>query len=130
MSIEQNRPQTAWTKLDDRRTSECVASHSVRIRAREFLNPVVRDALVVGRNSPISGERLHQALDLLVNVPFERFTIDDDVMSDIIVRAGVLKRVQKDRLIRLAVMYVKPAMDPIEVMELDIEALLQFDTDA
>lgn len=30
-------------------------------------------------------------------------------MSHIIVRVGVLKRVQKDRLIRLAVMYVKPA---------------------
>ncbi len=94
----------------------------VRLKLREFITPPVRDALVLGKKSPIDCPALRRALTLLNPVPFEHIEFEDDVVSDILVRASILRRIPRDRLIRLVVQRVKPFMDATDVIQMEIDA--------
>jgi hypothetical protein len=95
---------------------------AIRLSISEFVNPIVRDALVIGKSSPIENAALRRALGLLMVIPFEHITIEDDVIGDILVRRPILKRIPRDVLIRLIVRNVKPRMDSTEIVQVRIDA--------
>ena len=104
-----------------------VTSVNVRLQLKEFILPPVDDALVLGKNSPIGSTGMHKALSLLNGTSFERIEIDDDVISSILIRTNLLKRLSKERLIQLVRDRVKPCMSPEEVLHLDLEVTLHLD---
>lgn len=95
---------------------------AVRLSICEFVNPVVRDALVIGKASPIESAALRRALGVLIVVPFEHIAIEDDVIGDMLVRGPLLKRIPRDVLIRLIIRNVKPRMDSTEIVQVRIDA--------
>ena len=92
-----------------------------KLRAQEFMVPPIRDCLVIGKKAPVGFTALKKALALLHGAPFERLQPEDDAISDILVRAGVLRKIPAERPIALVLKRVKPLMSDDEVIHLDIE---------
>lgn len=104
-----------------KRAADNHGSVTVKVHAKEFVIPPIRDALVVGRTSPIGCVALRKALTLLHGEPFEDVHPDDEVVGDILVRANILRKLPRDKLVRLVLERIKPLMDPGEVIHLDVE---------
>ncbi len=85
--------------------------------------------MVVGTKAPIDAATLKRAMGLLINIPFEHLHFEDDVLSDIVIRSAILKRIPRDRLIRMVMRSVKPSMEASEIMQLDIDATTILETD-
>jgi len=98
--------------------------HSVTARVKEFSIPPIHDGLVLGKRSPIGCVAIRKAVDLLVPVPFEHIEVDDDVVSDFLVRRSILRRIPKDKLIAFVLEKIKPLMGAEEILHLDMETEL------
>lgn len=97
------------------------AKHSVKARVREFSVPPIHDALILGRQSPIGCVAMRKALDLLTTQPFEHIELKDDIIGDILVRAAILRRVPREKLVEFVRTHIKPMMADNEVLHLDLE---------
>ena len=97
------------------------SSMFVKLRAREFMVPPIRDCLVIGKKAPIGFVALKKALALLHGAPFERLQSQGDVISDILVRTSILRKIPREKLIALVLARVEPLMGDDELVHLDIE---------
>ncbi len=98
------------------------ASYSISVRVSEFAIPPVTDGLVIGKESPIGFSAINKALTLLIaNDHLETIEITDDVISHIIVRRAILRRVPHEKLVAFILERLKPLMCPAEVLHLDIK---------
>ncbi|MFZ5876709.1 MAG: hypothetical protein ACOYXU_09900 [Nitrospirota bacterium] len=95
--------------------------HTLRARIKEFSIPPIHDGLVLGRQSPIGCAAIRKAISLLVSSPFEHIEVDDPVVSDILVRANLLRRLPKEKLVAFVIQQVKPMMEPDEVLHMDVD---------
>ncbi|MEK7347749.1 MAG: hypothetical protein AABZ94_02650 [Candidatus Eisenbacteria bacterium] len=95
---------------------------TIRARVKEFGVPPIHDGLVVGKRAPIGCAALRQCLKLLAPSAFEHIEIEDDVISDILVRHQILKRIPQETLIAFVVERIKPLMGDEEILHLDLEA--------
>ena len=102
-------------------TSAANMKHSVKARIREFGVPPIHDVLVLGKQSPIGCAAIRKAIEFLVASPFEHLEIEDDVISDIIVRSAIMRRIPKDKLIAFVVSQIKPLTGEDEILHLDLE---------
>lgn len=95
----------------------------------EFCIPPISDGLVLGKKSPIGCIAIRRALELLMVPPFERIEIDDDIISDILVRESVLRRISRECLIEFVRNRIKPMMGPEEILhiELTVDMLIEDD---
>lgn len=94
---------------------------AVRVRIREFSIPPVTDALVIGKKAPIGSQAMSRALSLLHVAPFEHVPLeDDDVIEDVLVRASVLNKIPRAKLLELVRKRIKPFMSTDEVINLDV----------
>jgi hypothetical protein len=109
---------------------EAGRSVTVRFVVREFCTPPVHDGLVLGKRSPIGCIAIRRALALLQTTAFTHIEIDDDVVGDIIVRESILRRVPREKLIRMVVQRIKPLMAADEIVHLDIVAEVQVEAEA
>ncbi|TAN47812.1 MAG: hypothetical protein EPN21_16435 [Methylococcaceae bacterium] len=96
--------------------------HFFRTRVREFTIPLISDGLVLGRQAPIGGVAFSKALELLIVSPFERIGLEDEVISDILIRQSLLRRVPRERLVEFVLQRVKPLMGPEEILHLELTA--------
>jgi hypothetical protein len=64
---------------------------------------------------------MRRAIELLIKTPFEHIELEDDVISDILVRQHLLRRVSSDELIDFVMTHVKPLMGPDEVLHAEID---------
>jgi hypothetical protein len=65
----------------------------LRAHIKEFVLPPITDGLVLGRASPIGHVAVGRALSLLSTTAFEHIEIDDDVISDILIRKAILRKI-------------------------------------
>lgn len=93
----------------------------MRVRVRALEIPPIKDALVIGRDAAIGGEAMARTLRLMTNEKFERITLKDDIVQEIIVRSAVVRKVGKERLTHFVVNRVKPIMAESELLLLDIQ---------
>ena len=97
--------------------------YSLTAHVSEFGIPPVRDGLVVGKTAPIGFAAINKALKLLIANHFVAIEIeDDDVISHIIVRSAIIRRVPKEKLKTFVIDRIKPLMSPHEVLHLQLEA--------
>lgn len=101
-----------------------VSQRSLRARVREFNIPPITDGLIVGKDAPIGSGALRRAVQLLVSSPFEHVEIGDEVISDLLVRAALLRRIPRETLISFVLKKVKPFMGPEEILHLSLDAEL------
>jgi hypothetical protein len=97
--------------------------NKIHISARlfEYAVPPVKDLLIMGKNAPIGCIAMRRALELLVKTPYAHIELDDDVISDVLVRQQLLKRLSKETLLRFVVQQVKPLMDAEEVLQVEVD---------
>lgn len=97
-------------------------------RVSEYEVPPIRDALVMGREAPIGCQAMRRALGLLIKAPFAHIELEDEVISDILVRENLLRRLPEDQLIEFVLTHIKPMMSIEEVLhiELDIEVQVTY----
>ena len=103
-------------------TPHVQAQHSLKVRVKEFGIPPIRDGLVLGRNSPIGCAAIRKAIDLLVTSPFEHIEIRDEIVSDLLVRSTILRRIPQEKLVNFVLQRIKPLMGPEEILHLDLDA--------
>ncbi len=97
-------------------------------RVSEYEIPPIRDALVLGREAPIGCQAMRKALGLLIKTPFAHIELEDEVISDILVRENLMRRLPEDQLIEFVLTHIKPMMGIEEVLhiELDIEVQVTY----
>jgi hypothetical protein len=94
----------------------------IRARVREFVIPPIHDGLVIGKAAPIGGVAVSKAVQLLVASPFEHMEVNDDVIGDVLVRVGIVRRIPREALVDFVLRRIKPLMGPEEILHLDLEA--------
>ncbi|WP_446808476.1 hypothetical protein ACH50O_14410 [Methylomonas sp. 2BW1-5-20] len=94
----------------------------------EYAIPPLKDMLVLGKESPIGCIAMRRAIELLVKAPFEHIEFDDDVISDILVRQSLLKRISKEALIDFVLIQVKPLMSADEILHAEMDISVQLNT--
>lgn len=101
--------------------------HILRVRVQEFDIPPIHDGLVLGKDSPIGCVAIRKAIELLGNTNFAHIEVEDEVVSDIVVRRTILRRIPKDTLVAFVLDRIKPLMGPEEILHLDlaVELLLE-----
>lgn len=87
----------------------------------EYTIPPLKDMLVLGRQAPIGCIAMRKAIELLVVTTYEHIEIEDDVISDILVRQHLLKRIPREGLIDFVLAHVKPLMSINEIMHVAID---------
>lgn len=92
------------------------------MRALEI--PPIKDGLVIGRDAAIGGEAMARTLRLMTNEKFERLSLRDDIVQEVIIRSSVLRKLGRERLLAFVLQRVKPVMAETELLMLDIEVEL------
>lgn len=92
----------------------------------EYAIPPLKDMLILGKDAPIGCIAMRRAIELLIKAPFEHIEIADEVISDILVRQRLLKRVSREALVNFVLNQIKPLMSSDEVLhaEIDIKVFL------
>ncbi len=67
--------------------------YTIKARVCEFGVPPIHDVLVPGKRSAIGCAATRKAIECLVTSPFDHLEFEDDVISDIIVRGAIMRRV-------------------------------------
>ena len=99
----------------------------VKTCVKEFLLPVVRDAIVLGRNSPIGGEAILQSLSYLHVFNFVSLKVEDDVIDQILIRENLLLKIPMEKLKEYVIHRVKPMMTTNEILQLDMDVEVIFE---
>lgn len=90
-------------------------------RVSEYQIPPFRDALVLGREASIGCHAVRRALTLLVKTPFAHIELDDEIISDILIRESLLRRVPQEQVIAFVLEHIKPLMGVEEIMQVDLD---------
>ncbi len=94
----------------------------IRVRAREFLIPPARDALVIGKRAPAGCVALQKTLQLLTPEPYVSVEVPNNgVISNIVVRKAILRKVPEQQLLNFVLRFVTPLMGETEVLDLALE---------
>lgn len=94
----------------------------MRVRALEI--PPIKDGVLIGRDAAMGGEAMARTLRLMTNEKFERIPLRDEVVSEIVVRAAILRKLGRERLVKFVLNRIKPLMTETELLLLDIEVEL------
>ena len=80
---------------------------------------------VIGREASIGTVALQKALNLLIPDHFEHLIIDDEIISDVLIKSILLRRMTKDRLVKFVMEQIKPFMGAQDILQvqLDLEIL-------
>lgn len=103
------------------------SKHRITARISEYKIPPVDDVLVLGKTAPIGSVAMQRALGLLIAQPYEHIKLDDDVLSDLLVRQAILKRLKKEALIKFVMAHIKPLMSENEILHLSLDTETQIE---
>jgi hypothetical protein len=94
----------------------------VRVRIKALEIPPVKDGIVIGRSAPMGADAMMRTLKLMSTEFFVHLSVThDNVISDIIVREAVLRKLKEDRLRAFVLKRIKPLMAENELLMLDME---------
>ncbi len=111
--------------------SQASTNRKCRLRARvtEFAYPPVHDGVVIGKRAPLGLEAFRKAIGLLVASPFEHVHVEDEVVSDILIRSAVLRRLDREKLVSFVLRQIKPLMNGEEILHLDLQTEIEIEDD-
>ena len=94
----------------------------VRVRIKALEIPPVKDGIVIGKSAPMGADAMLRTLKLMSTEHFVRIVIENDpIVSDVIVREAVLRKLKEDRLRNFILKRIKPLMAENELLMLDME---------
>jgi hypothetical protein len=117
-------PKLAKTLVTQRELVNSNSEKLIRVRLRALEIPPIKDGLVIGRDAAIGGEAMLRTLRLMTHEKFERISLREEIIQEIIVRSSVLKKLGRERLVAFVLTRIKPVMSDTELLMLDIEVEL------
>jgi hypothetical protein len=94
----------------------------VRVRIKALEIPPVKDGIVIGRSAPMGADAMLRTLKLMSTEHFVHIVVENDaIVSDVIVREAVLRKLKEDRLRNFILKRIKPLMAENELLMLDME---------
>ncbi|ACL05272.1 conserved hypothetical protein [Desulfatibacillum aliphaticivorans] len=90
--------------------------------------PPFEDVLILGRDCPLGMNGVGQCLDLLVPDGYDRFEVDDDHVTAIIVNKSILNRISTRQLIEILQKRVFPYVGRKEIIKVDFAIKIAYDT--
>jgi hypothetical protein len=118
-------PRIAKTSKTTRKTTEASSESNeqyVRVRIKALEIPPVKDGIIIGRVAPIGADAMLRTLKLMSTEHFSHLTVEhDDIVSDILVRESVLRKLKEDRLRTFVLRRIKPLMAANELLMLDMD---------
>jgi len=124
MTHPPSMPKLTKTLVAKRELVNSASEKLIRVRLRALEIPPIKDGLVIGRDAAIGGEAMLRTLRLMTHEKFERITLKEEIIQEVIVRTAVLKKLGQDRLIEFVLNRIKPIMSETELLMLDIEVEL------
>lgn len=101
----------------------------INARIGEYAIPPIKDMLVLGKDAAIGCIAMRRALELLVKTPFEHIELEnDEIISDILVRQSLLRRVPREELVGFVLSRIKPLLGPEEVLHAEIDVNVFLDS--
>jgi hypothetical protein len=94
----------------------------VRVRIKALEIPPVKDGIVIGRSAPMGADAMMRTLKLMSTELFVHLSVtQDEIISDVIVREAVLRKLKEERLRAFILKRIKPLMAENELLMLDME---------
>ncbi|PKM12081.1 MAG: hypothetical protein CVV13_06735 [Gammaproteobacteria bacterium HGW-Gammaproteobacteria-3] len=100
----------------------------ISARISEYAIPPLKDMLVLGKNAPIGCIAMRRALELLIKAPFEHIEVDDDIISDILVRQSLLRRTSREALAGFVLKQIKPLLGEDEILQVEMDVKISLTT--
>ncbi len=99
----------------------------VKLSAREFILPLVRDIVILGKQAPIGPMAMGKAMEYLHAHKFVMVECSDEVIEAIFIRENILLKVAQDRLVAYLIHKIKSLMSPTEILhiEMDLEIIME-----
>jgi hypothetical protein len=94
----------------------------VRVRLKALEIPPIKDGILIGRSAPIGAEAMMRTLKLMSNETFIHIAFKNDpVLSDVIVRESVLRKLREEKLRQFVSSRIRPMMAANELLMLDMD---------
>ena len=94
----------------------------VRVRLKALEIPPIKDGIVIGRTAPMGAQAMLRTLKLMSNERFIHIVIKQDgVVSDVIVRESVIRKLKEEKLRAFIQTRISPLMAENELLMLDME---------
>ena len=71
----------------------------IKIFAKEFVLPLIRDAVILGSNTAIGPVAMEKSLEYLHSYKFTRIDTSDDIVSTLFIRENILLKISKEKIV-------------------------------
>jgi hypothetical protein len=110
------------TSVSNEKNSGEANKQYLRVRVKALEIPPIKDGIVIGRSAPMGAEAMLRTLKLMSSERFIHLTVSgDEIVSDVIVREAILRKLKEDRLRTFVLKRIKPLMAENELLMLDTE---------
>jgi len=94
---------------------------TIHTKFSQFSLPPVRDALIVGKKTPIGPRALYQSIETMSPKQYELIEVNHSSIEAVIVRCSDLRKLPQEKLIRLLIETAERIMDETDCLRVDIE---------
>ena len=102
--------------------------YTVQLSFEEIRLPPFEDILILGKKCPQGRIGVSKSFELLVPNEFEVFEIDDVIVETVFINKRVLKKMDKDKIIRILQEKVFPFVSECEILKVDFKLKVFYDS--
>jgi len=103
-------------------------NYQINLSFKEINLPPFEDILVVGNQSKQGRVGLSKSFDYLVPMSFDMVEIDDEDVAVVFISRKVLKKVPKDKVIRILKEKVFPFVSNDEILKVDFKISVTYES--
>lgn len=102
--------------------------YSIKLSFEEIRLPPFEDALILGKKCPQGKIGVSRSFELLIPNEFEVFEINHDIVEAVFINKRILKKIDKERIIRILSESVFPYISESEIVKVNIELLVIYNS--
>lgn len=102
--------------------------YSVQLSFEEIRLPPFEDILILGKKCPHGKIGVYKSFEFLVPNEFDVFEIDDVIVDAVFINKRVLKKMDKDRIIKILKDKVFPFISECEILKVDFKLKIFYDS--
>ena len=100
---------------------------SVLLGFEEIRLPPFEDILILGRKCPQGKLGVYKSFELLTPNEFEVFEVEDELIESVFINKKVLRKMDKDDIIRILKEKVFPYVSESEILKVDFKIRIFYD---
>ncbi|MDP2089362.1 MAG: hypothetical protein Q8J84_08170 [Flavobacteriaceae bacterium] len=102
--------------------------YSVQLSFEEIRLPPFEDILILGKKCPQGKIGVYKSFELLVPNEFDVFEIEDAAVESVFINKRVLKKMDKDMIIKILKEKVFPFVSESEILKVDFKLKIFYDS--